>query len=113
MESLFINQLAVFYFKKCSEIKYMNCVESSKAVEILDFSGACSLVKIEGKFFECLENLQVLNLSGTKTLLKELPALTNLKSLKHLFLRGCGQLEALPLLELLHNLETLDLSQQH
>ncbi|CDP14962.1 unnamed protein product, partial [Coffea canephora] len=169
-----------FYLKNCSEIKYMNCVESSEELEILDFSSACNLVKIEGKFFECLENLRVLNLSGTKvkdlpslsalhnlrqlllscclnleklprltsskleeldlsdckamtmiedksfehlprlrrlvlnlseTLLKELLALTNLKSLKHLFLRGCGQLEVLPVLEVLHNLETLDLSQ--
>ncbi|XP_027084310.1 probable disease resistance protein At5g45510 [Coffea arabica] len=47
-----------FYLKKCSEIKYMNCIESSKELEILDFSGACNLVKIEGKFFECLCKLK-------------------------------------------------------
>nr|XP_027083423.1 putative disease resistance protein At4g19050 [Coffea arabica] len=96
-----------FYLKNCSETKYMNCVESSEELEILDFSGACNLVKIEGKFFECLENLRVLNLSGTKV--KDLPSLSALHNLRQLLLSCCLNLEKLPRLAS-SKLEELDLS---
>ena len=85
----------------------MNCVESSEELEILDFLGACNLVKIEGKFFECLENLRVLNLSGTKV--KDLPSLSALHNLYQLLLSCCLNLEKLPRLAS-SKLEELDLS---
>ncbi|CDP19481.1 unnamed protein product [Coffea canephora] len=96
-----------FYLSCCSEIKYMNCVESPKQLEILDFLGACNLVKIEAKFFDCLEKLRVLNLSKTKV--KDLPCLSALKNLHQLLLSGCLNLEKLPSLAS-RKLEELDLS---
>ncbi|XP_027181732.1 putative disease resistance protein At4g19050 [Coffea eugenioides] len=102
-----ISKPCEFYLSCCSEIKYMNCVESPKELEILDFSGACNLVKIEAKFFDCLEKLRVLNLSKTKV--KDLPCLSALKNLHQLLLSGCLNLEKLPSLAL-RKLEELDLS---
>lgn len=96
-----------FYLRCCSEIKYINCTASSKDLEMLDFSGACNLVKIEGKFFECLGNLRVLNLSETK--IKDLPNLSALRNLRQLLLSCCVNLEKLPSLTS-SKLEELDLS---
>ncbi|CDP20812.1 unnamed protein product [Coffea canephora] len=102
-----ISKPCQFYLSCCSEIKYMNCVESPKELEILDFSGACNLVKIEAKFFDCLEKLRVLNLSKTKV--KDLPCLSALKNLHQLLLSGCLNLEKLPSLAS-RKLEELDLT---
>ncbi|KAL3499661.1 hypothetical protein ACH5RR_038754 [Cinchona calisaya] len=79
------------YLRCCSGITYINCAESPKDLEILDFSGSCNLVKIEGKFFEHLKNLRVLNLSETKV--KHLPSLSALSNLRQLLLSWCLNLE--------------------
>nr|XP_027081248.1 putative disease resistance protein At4g19050 [Coffea arabica] len=95
--------------------------ESNSSLKILDLSGtaipwvpfniskpcACNLVKIEAKFFDCLEKLRVLNLSKTKV--KDLPCLSPLKNLHQLLLSGCLNLEKLPSLAS-RKLEELDLS---
>lgn len=55
-----------------------------------------------------LEHLQVLNLSNTP--IKELPSLSQLKSLIQLLLAGCSEIESVPDLKSLTVLEVLDLS---
>uniref|UniRef100_A0A5B6ZQQ5 Uncharacterized protein n=2 Tax=Davidia involucrata TaxID=16924 RepID=A0A5B6ZQQ5_DAVIN len=96
------------YLKGCSQLQKLPFIEALKDLEVLDLSGASSLVEIEGKFFEHLSHLRVLNLSETKV--KSLPSLSNLFDLRQLLLSCCSDLVELPDLNSLKKLEMLDLS---
>lgn len=96
------------YLKGCSRVEKINCVESPENLEVLDLSGASSLVEIDANFFEQTKNLRLLNLSRTKV--KVLPPLSGIHSLQELLLSCCLDLVKLPALNSLSKLEVLDLS---
>ncbi|KAM4073703.1 hypothetical protein ACB094_10G039700 [Castanea mollissima] len=77
-------------------------------LEVLDLSGATSLVKITDKCLKQLQNLQMLDLSQTQ--IKHLPILKDLKALTRLILKNCKYITRLSRFELLTSLHNLGLS---
>ncbi|GFZ06296.1 hypothetical protein Acr_18g0004660 [Actinidia rufa] len=71
------------YFKECTQLKDLSCVEALKDLETLDLS---------------------------KSKVKSLPSLSHLSNLRQLLLSHCSTLEELPELKSLEKLEVLDLS---
>ncbi|XP_057463240.1 putative disease resistance protein At4g19050 [Actinidia eriantha] len=71
------------YFKDCTQLKDLSCVEALKDLETLDLS---------------------------KSKVKTLPSLSHLSNLRQLSLSRCSTLEELPELKSLEKLEVLDLS---
>ncbi|KAF7148197.1 hypothetical protein RHSIM_Rhsim03G0013500 [Rhododendron simsii] len=99
------------FLKRCSKIQKLTCTETLQNLEVLDLSGTTSLVEIEEKFFSKLDSLQILNLSETS--IQSLPSLSNVSDLRQLFLSGCKSLTEIKdeSFEHMSCLEHLDLSE--
>ncbi|XP_060209963.1 probable disease resistance protein At1g61190 [Lycium barbarum] len=69
----------------------------------------CSLRSIPESFFQHMNNLQVLDLSGNSELMDLPSCISNLGSLRALLLRGCNELRSVPPLGKLKSLRVLDL----
>lgn len=102
------SNLRKLLLKKCTNLKKLPKDITLSKLEELDLSGVSILGEIGADFLEGMNNLRILNLS--ETLIKGLPAMSNLKNLNVLSLRGCQDLENVPDLDTLTNLEVLDLS---
>lgn len=96
--------------KRCSQLKKLTCVEAFEGLEVLDLSGTKSLVEIEAKYFSHPRSLQILNLSETS--ITTLPSLSNACAIRKLLLSGCTSLTAIvdESFEQMTSLEHLDLS---
>ncbi|KAL7233786.1 hypothetical protein ACSBR1_017407 [Camellia fascicularis] len=66
------------FIKHCLQLQKLPCIEALKDLEVLDLSGTSSLVEIEDQFFSHLSFLEILNLS--KTGIKTLPSVSKLKT---------------------------------
>ncbi|CAH8345829.1 unnamed protein product [Eruca vesicaria subsp. sativa] len=78
-----------------------------RRLQVLEVSGASSLVTISDDFFQAVKQLQSLNLSGLG--IKSSPSsISQLKNLHSLILRDCSLLEDLPDVQHLKRLEILD-----
>ncbi|GFY91783.1 hypothetical protein Acr_08g0001790 [Actinidia rufa] len=99
------------FLRCCPNLQELPCIESLEDVEVLDLSGTKSLVKIEDEFFNLRKSLQVVNLSGTS--IKTLPPLSNVCNLQKLLLPGCTTLEEIgdKSFEHMSLLQHLDLSE--
>ncbi|XP_027111639.2 putative disease resistance protein At4g19050 [Coffea arabica] len=100
-----LHQLCV---RDCPQLKELPLTESVKGLLILDLSGSCYLEDIPESFFSHPTSIGVLNLSQTN--IKRLPALSDLRNLRHLSLSQCISLETLGELKSTTKLEILDLS---
>ncbi|THF99901.1 hypothetical protein TEA_019499 [Camellia sinensis var. sinensis] len=98
------------FIKHCLRLQKLPCIEALKDLEVLDLSGSSSLVEIEDQFFSHLSFLQILNLS--KTGIKTLPSVSKLKNLRQLLLSGCIALTEIKdtSFEQMSCLQNLDLS---
>ncbi|KAG5555581.1 hypothetical protein RHGRI_006282 [Rhododendron griersonianum] len=99
------------FLKRCSELKKLTCTETLQNLEVLDLSGTTSLVEIEDKFFSKLDSLLILNLSETS--IQSLPSLSDVFDLRRLLLSGCNSLTEIKdgSFEHISCLEHLDLSE--
>ncbi|CAL5434855.1 unnamed protein product [Camellia sinensis] len=95
---------------KTDSLTTLPCIEALKDLEVLDLSGTSSLVEIEDQFFSHLSSLQILNLSETG--IKTLPSISNLCNLRQLLLLGCIALTKIKdtSFEKMSCLQNLDLS---
>ncbi|XP_028079584.1 putative disease resistance protein At4g19050 [Camellia sinensis] len=98
------------FIKHCLRLQKLPCIEALKDLEVLDLSGTSSLVEIEDQFFSHLSSLQILNLSETG--IKTLPSISNLCNLRQLLLLGCIALTKIKdtSFEQMSCLQNLDLS---
>ncbi|XP_058207617.1 putative disease resistance protein At4g19050 [Rhododendron vialii] len=101
------------FLKRCSEIQKLTHTETLQNLEVLDLSGTTSLVEIEDEFFSNLDSLQILNLSETS--IQSLPSLSKASDLRQLLLSGCNSLTEIKdeSFEHMSCLEHLDLSETH
>ncbi|KAH7853687.1 hypothetical protein Vadar_005543 [Vaccinium darrowii] len=74
----------------CTQLQELKFTEKLTNLEVLDLSSTRSLVRIEDKFFTNLKSLQILNLSETS--IERLPSLSNVSKLRQLLLAGCNSL---------------------
>ncbi|KAF7147231.1 hypothetical protein RHSIM_Rhsim03G0013200 [Rhododendron simsii] len=105
------------FFSKLDSLQILNLSETSiqslpslsnvSDLRQLFLSGCKSLTEIKDESFEHMSCLEHLDLSETR--IKFLPSLLNLGNLSMLSLKGCTQLEKIPALETLSNLEELNL----
>ncbi|KAI3682907.1 hypothetical protein L1987_83274 [Smallanthus sonchifolius] len=103
-----ISKPRYLYLRSCLDLKRLPCIVSFENLEELDLSGSSNLKQIDEKFFDKMSRVRVLNLS--KTNISHLPSLSNVSSLRKLFLSHCHCLEDLPSLESATKLEILDAS---
>ncbi|KAK1386722.1 Disease resistance protein [Heracleum sosnowskyi] len=103
-----ISNPSYLYLRGCPRLKKLFSLEILKALEVLDVSGSSRLVEVEPDFFKQLTVLRVLNLS--KTIVKSLPSVSSLFSLRELLISHCAALEELKGLDSLKQLEVIDLS---
>ncbi|KFK31561.1 hypothetical protein AALP_AA6G127900 [Arabis alpina] len=95
--------------RDCSKLRRLPSLKPLSGLQILDLSGTSSLVKILEVCFENKKELRSLNLSGTN--LSELPTtIEELSNLNVLLLKNCTNLEAIPNITPLANLEVIDVS---
>ncbi|EOA14574.1 hypothetical protein CARUB_v10027816mg [Capsella rubella] len=93
----------------CSKLRRLPSLKPLSGLQILDLSGTSSLVKMLEVCFEDKNELRILNLSGTN--LSELAStIDELSSLKELLIRDCTNLEVIPNIQTLKNLEVIDVS---
>ncbi|KAH7853278.1 hypothetical protein Vadar_000831 [Vaccinium darrowii] len=99
------------FLKRCSELQKLKFTRTLTQLEVLDLSGTASLVEIEDKFFTNLNYLQILNLSETG--IQSLPSLSKKTNLRQLLLSGCKSLIEIKdkSFEHMSRLEHLDLSE--
>ncbi|KAF4404173.1 hypothetical protein G4B88_014629 [Cannabis sativa] len=115
-------KLVEFYVKSLQNKSFLRILDLSKTnikqlppsfsdlprLEKLDLSDMSSLNDLTNVSFSQFRCLQIFNLSNTP--IKTLPSLSNLSNLRELILTNCMQLEKLPEMEGLTNLEKLDVS---
>ncbi|XP_059463530.1 putative disease resistance protein At4g19050 [Corylus avellana] len=94
--------------RSCTSLKQLPSLESQLKLEELDLSGAQLLKETNVDFLKNMNNLQLLNLSGTGLTLPSLSSLTNLTQLS---LGGCVLSESEPNFGGHTKLEVLDLSE--
>ncbi|CAA7054927.1 unnamed protein product [Microthlaspi erraticum] len=93
----------------CSNLIRLPNLKPLSGLQILDLSGTTSLLEITEVCFEQKEKLKILNLSGTK-ITKVPSTISGLSSLSQLLLRDIPNLEALPNIKRLTSLEVFDVS---
>ncbi|CAA0407757.1 unnamed protein product [Arabidopsis thaliana] len=103
------HSLTRLLLRNCSKLKRLPNLKPLSGLQVLDLSGTSSLVKMLEVCFEDKPELKTLNLSGTN--LSELATtIEELTSLNELLLRDCINLEYIPDIEKLENLEVIDVS---
>ncbi|CAH2046308.1 unnamed protein product [Thlaspi arvense] len=104
-----IHSVTRLLLRDCSKLKRLPSLRPLSGLQILDLSGTISLVKMVEVYLEDKKELRYLNLSGTN--LHQLPStIGELSSLNKLLLKGCTNLEFLPSIKNLTNLEVIDVS---
>ncbi|CAH8278206.1 unnamed protein product [Arabidopsis lyrata] len=102
-----LHSLARLLLHNCKKLRKLPNLKPLSGLQILDLSGSSSLVKILEVCFEDKKELRILNLSGTN--LCQLPStIEELPNLSELLLRDCTNLEALPNIAKLRNLEIFE-----
>ncbi|KAL7242602.1 hypothetical protein ACSBR1_015061 [Camellia fascicularis] len=103
-----LSELRWLILRDCSHLKTLKSLRNFKNLAMLDLSGATSLENIQDKTFSQNGKLQMLNFSKTK--IKSIPLIKNLKYLTHLLLSGCPELVRLRGISSIASLQVLDLS---
>ncbi|KAG7612049.1 hypothetical protein ISN44_As05g041080 [Arabidopsis suecica] len=104
-----LHSLKRLLLRNCSKLRRLPSLKPLSGLQILDLSGTTSLVEMLEVCFEDKLELKTLNLSGTN--LSELATtIEDLTSLNELHLRDCINLDAIPNIEKLENLEVIDVS---
>ncbi|CAL5409725.1 unnamed protein product [Camellia sinensis] len=103
-----LSELSWLILRDCSRLKTLKSLRNFKNLTVLDLSGATSLENIQDKTFSQNGKLQMLNFSKTK--IKSIPLIKNLKYLTHLLLSGCPELVRLRGISSVASLQVLDLS---
>jgi len=104
-----LHSLTRLLLRNCSKLRRLPSLKPLSGLQILDLSGTTSLVEMLEVCFEDKLELKTLNLSGTN--LSELATtIEDLSSLNELLLRDCINLDAIPNIEKLENLEVIDVS---
>ncbi|KAF8117244.1 hypothetical protein N665_0012s0244 [Sinapis alba] len=95
--------------RDCSKLRRLPSLKPLSGLQILDLSGTSSLVEMLEVCFEDKKELKTLNLSGTN--LSELATtIEELSNLNKLLMKDCTNLEVLPNIQKLTNLEVIDVS---
>ncbi|CAH8389421.1 unnamed protein product [Eruca vesicaria subsp. sativa] len=95
--------------RDCSKLRRLPSLKPLSGLQILDLSGTTSLVEMLEVCFEDKKELKTLNLSGTN--LNELATtIEELSNLNKLLLKDCTNLEVLPNIKKLTKLEVIDVS---
>ncbi|XP_040989785.1 LOW QUALITY PROTEIN: putative disease resistance protein At4g19050 [Juglans microcarpa x Juglans regia] len=102
-----LSQLHWLILRGCSFLESLPSLKAHSNLEVLDLSGSTSLLKITDKTFSYLKKLHFLDFSHTS--IKRLPILGKLENLTRLLLRGC-KLTRLPSFKALSALQYLELS---
>ncbi|KAG7605030.1 P-loop containing nucleoside triphosphate hydrolase [Arabidopsis thaliana x Arabidopsis arenosa] len=102
-----LHSLKRLLLRNCSKLRRLPSLKPLSGLQILDLSGTTSLVEMLEVCFEDKLELKTLNLSGTN--LSELATtIEDLTGLNKLLLRNCINLDAIPNIEKLENLEVID-----
>ncbi|KAF7112647.1 hypothetical protein RHSIM_RhsimUnG0207500 [Rhododendron simsii] len=101
--------LSVLSLKDCSKLSSLPPLQHLTNLQELNLCGVAALDETRADFLEGMSQIRILHLS--KTGIKELTSMSNLTSLKKLFLRGCKKLQTVQNLGELPALEVLDLSE--
>ncbi|XP_028961858.1 disease resistance protein RPV1-like [Malus domestica] len=103
-----LSGLSHFNLKDCKELKILPSKIRMRSLKTFDLSD-CSSLEMFPEISEGMEELEELNLSGSK--IKELPLLiNNLSGLSHFNLKDCKELKILPSKIRMRSLKTFDLS---
>ncbi|CAG7894705.1 unnamed protein product [Brassica rapa] len=95
--------------RDCSKLRRLPSLKPLSGLQILDLSGTTSLVEMLEVCFEDKKELLSLDLSGTN--LSELATtIEELTNLNKLLMKGCTNIEVLPDIQKLTNLEVIDVS---
>ncbi|XP_018439547.2 probable disease resistance protein At5g45510 isoform X2 [Raphanus sativus] len=95
--------------RDCSKLRRLPSLKPLSGLQILDLSGTTSLVEMLEVCFEDKKELLSLNLSGTN--LSELAAtIEELTNLNKLLMKDCKNIEVIPNIQKLTNLEVIDVS---
>ncbi|XP_009128807.1 probable disease resistance protein At5g45510 isoform X1 [Brassica rapa] len=95
--------------RDCSKLRRLPSLKPLSGLQILDLSGTTSLVEMLEVCFEDKKELLSLDLSGTN--LSELATtIEELTNLNKLLMKGCTNIEVLPNIQKLTNLEVIDVS---
>ncbi|CAN6847515.1 unnamed protein product [Brassica oleracea] len=95
--------------RDCRKLRRLPSLKPLSGLQILDLSGTTSLVEMLEVCFEDKKELLSLNLSGTN--LSELATtIEELTNLNKLLMKGCTNIEVLPNIQKLTNLEVIDVS---
>ncbi|KAF7849703.1 hypothetical protein BT93_L0365 [Corymbia citriodora subsp. variegata] len=104
-----LGNLHCLILRDCHRLTTLTGLEYLTKLQELDLRGTSSLGEVKAKCLECMHQLQILNLSGTKA--DELPSISNLTNLTQLSLSGCSGFAELPHLDALTKLRYLDLAE--
>ncbi|EOA15304.1 hypothetical protein CARUB_v100257481mg, partial [Capsella rubella] len=104
-----LHSLTRLLLRNCSKLRRLPSLKPLSGLQILDLSGTTSLVEMLEVCFEDKHELKSLDLSGTN--LSELATtIEELTSLNELLLRDCINLDTIPNIQKLTNLEVIDVS---
>ncbi|XP_057783617.1 uncharacterized protein LOC131001285 [Salvia miltiorrhiza] len=101
-------QIEFLILRGCKSLQELKSLKGFKDLKVLDVSEATSFEKFEDKSLHSNTKLQVLNLS--KTNLKTLPLINQLKDLKFVWLRDCIVLPRIRKIDKMDKLEIFDIS---
>ncbi|VYS48163.1 unnamed protein product [Arabidopsis thaliana] len=104
-----LRSLTHILLRNCSKLRKLPNLKPLSGLRILDLSGSTSLLKIREVCFEDKKELKTLNLSRTN-LSQLATTIEELSNLSELLLRDCTNLEVLPNIQKLTNLEVIDVS---
>ncbi|XP_019057299.1 PREDICTED: probable disease resistance protein At5g45510 [Tarenaya hassleriana] len=103
-----LKKLRVLVIKDCDLLKEIDKLGELNGLHVLEVSGASSLTDIQDDFFRNMTQLRSLNLSGL--MIRSSPSsISQLSELKCLVMRNCPELEDLPDVQSLTNLEVIDI----
>ncbi|KAK3032617.1 hypothetical protein RJ639_036577 [Escallonia herrerae] len=103
-----LSELRWLILEGCSHLKKLESLGKLANLVVLDLSAATSFESFSDKTFSKNQKLQMIKLSKTK--IKTLPLLRDLRELTHLLLNGCVNIDRMRSITSLTSLQTLDLS---
>ncbi|KAL1533964.1 putative disease resistance protein [Salvia divinorum] len=103
-----LTQIEFLILRGCESLQELGTLKVFKDLKILDVSGSTLFEKFEDKSLHTNTKLQILNLS--KTNLKTLPLINQLKELKFVWLKDCPNLPRIRKLDKMLKLEIFDIS---
>ncbi|CDP21700.1 unnamed protein product, partial [Coffea canephora] len=103
-----LTELSWLILKRFSHLTKLQSLKECQNLMVVDLSGAASLPTFPEKNLKSLPKLQTLNLSNSK--IKSLPIFHETGELTHLSVSGCSNMDRVPSIRSLTNLQVLDLS---